>query len=145
MILQIIGLAIAIGAFAILIETPKKYILYTASTGAIGGTILLLSMHHNISEVAAYFLSAFVITVVSNILAKILKTPVTVFLIGGILPTVPGAGVYQVAYHIIMGDQDGSLYYFVETLKYAGAISLAIFIAETIFRVIMREIIYRKS
>ncbi|MFI3209064.1 MAG: threonine/serine exporter family protein [Eubacteriales bacterium] len=145
MLIQIIGVAIAIGAFAILLETPRKYIIYTALTGAIGGGSFLILLECGVNETASYFLSAFLITVCSNILAKMLKSPVTVYLIAGILPTVPGAGVYQVAYNMMVGNQELSVYYLLETLKFAGAISLGIFLAETIFRVIMRELIYRKS
>ena len=145
MIYQMLGTAIAISSFAILLETPKKYLWYTALTGTIGGGSFLLCLNLGVVEAAAYFISAFIITVMSNIFSKIFRTPVTVYLIAGILPTVPGAGVYRVAYNVIIGEPDWSLYYFMETLKFAGAISLGIFVAETIFRGIMREIIYRKG
>ncbi|MFI3170899.1 MAG: threonine/serine exporter family protein [Eubacteriales bacterium] len=145
MLLQILGAGVAIFFFAFLLETPKKYIWFTAITGALGGAAYLLSLAVGMTDVFAYFFSAFLVTVCSNIFAKILKTPVTVFLIAGIIPTVPGAGVYNLAYSVIIGDADLSLFYLLETLKFAGTISLGIFVAETIFRVIMRELIYRKS
>ncbi len=145
MIIQILGIWIAILGFAILIETPKKYLGLAAFVGAIGGAGYLVSVYCGIAEAGAYFISAFLVTVAANIFAKFLKTPVSAFLIAGILPTVPGSGVYRVAYNIIIGELDWGLYYFVETLKYAGAISLAIFIAETIFRVIMRRTYLQKE
>lgn len=132
--IQIIGAIIAIAAFAILLETPKQYIWYAGLTGGIGGGSYLISMAIGTNEAIAYFVSALMVTVVSNIFARIFRTPVTVFLIAGILPTVPGAGIYQVAYHMIMGNQEQSLYYFMQTVKFAGAISLGIFVTETMFR-----------
>lgn len=135
-IIQIIGAFIAIGAFAILLETPKKYIGFAALTGAIGGGSFLITMALGVQEAIAYFISAMIVTVVSNIFAKIFKTPVTTFLIAGILPTVPGAGVYQVAYHVIIGNQEETLFYLLETVTFAGAISLGIFVTETVFRLV---------
>lgn len=135
-LIQIIGLVIAIAAFAILLETPKKYMIYAAITGAIGGIVYLISMSIGVNEAIAYFISALMVTVVSNIFAKIFCTPVTTFLISGILPTVPGAGVYQVAYHTIMGNEEQTLHYLMETVKFAGAISLGIFVTETFFRLV---------
>ena len=141
MIVKIIGITIAIGAFAILIETPRKYIWYTALVGSVGGMSFLLGMAWEIDETIVYFISALLITVVSNVIARICKAPVTVFLIAGILPSVPGAGVYRIAYNMMIGEVDLSLFYFGETLKFAGAISLAIFIGEVIFRTFVREYI----
>lgn len=132
--IQILGAIIAIAAFAILLETPKQYIWYAGLTGGIGGGSYLITMAIGANEAIAYFISALMVTVVSNIFARIFRTPVTVFLIAGILPTVPGAGIYQVAYHMIMGNQEQTLYYFMQTVKFAGAISLGIFVTETMFR-----------
>ena len=57
-----------------------------------------------------------------------MKAPVTVFLIAGILPSVPGAGIYRTVYYLIQGDQTLSTHYLISTLHTAGAIALAIFI-----------------
>ena len=54
------------------------------------------------------------------------KTPVTVFLICGIFPLVPGAGIYYTAYYFIMGDNAMALSKGIETIKIAVAIALAI-------------------
>lgn len=145
MIIELIGVTMAVAAFAILLETPKKYIGLTAITGAVGGGSYLLGLELGVNITFVYFMSAVMVTIISNIFAKVFKTPVTVFLIAGILPTVPGAGVYQVAYNVILGNQELSIYYFIETVKFAGAISLGIFVIETIWRGIVREYIYRKA
>ena len=53
----------------------------------------------------------------------------------GILPTVPGAGMYRIAYSIVANDRAGCAYYLLQTLEIAGMIALAIFIVDAIFRV----------
>ena len=40
----------------------------------------------------------------SRIMATRLKCPITVFLIAGIFPIVPGARVYHTAYNLVAGD-----------------------------------------
>ena len=50
----------------------------------------------------------------------------TVFLICGIFPLVPGAGIYYTAYYFIMGDNAMALSKGIETIKIAVAIALAI-------------------
>ena len=84
--------------------------------------------------VLASFLSALAIAFVSHVFARVFKAPVTVFLIAGILPTVPGAGMYRIVYYIIENDREMCGYYLLQTLEIAGMIALAIFIMDTIFR-----------
>ena len=52
------------------------------------------------------------------------KAPVTVFLICGIFPLVPGAGIYYTGYHFFMGQDALALDKGLETIKIAIAIAL---------------------
>ena len=84
-------------------------------------------------------------------MARKMKTPVTVFLLGGILPLVPGRQIYQMVYYLIAQQNTLSANNLILTLNIAGAIALAIFLADTIFIMLKKEQpiqdvrIYRKS
>ena len=130
----IVGSFIAITGFAVLLETPKKYLLHAGVTGAIGGGIYLYCTQREMDVVLASLLSALAIAFVSHVFARVFKAPVTVFLIAGILPTVPGAGMYRIVYYIIANDREMCSYYLIQTLEIAGMIALAIFIVDTVFR-----------
>ena len=56
------------------------------------------------------------------------------FLIPGVIPFVPGAGMYQIVTGIVEGNVERTSFYFFETLQIAGAIALGIFIIDTFFR-----------
>ena len=58
-----------------------------------------------------------------------MKAPVILFLLGGILPLVPGVGIYRAVYNIIYGTESASGV-LIETLLITGAIALAIFIMD---------------
>ena len=96
-------------------------------SGAIGGGVYLLCTHRGVDVVPASFFSALAIAFMAHLFARIFKAPVTVFLIAGILPTVPGAGMYRIAYSIVANDRAGCAYYLLQTLEIAGMIALAIF------------------
>ena len=98
LILVTVGCFLAVAGFAVLVETPQKYILQAGFAGAFGGWVYFYSMQRGLDTVPACFLSALVISLVAHIFARIFKAPVTVFLIAGILPTVPGAGMYRAVY-----------------------------------------------
>ena len=86
----------------------------------------------------ASFWSALAAGLISHIFARILKAPVTMFLIGGILPTVPGNGIYQIMNSMLQNDRVMTGYYLTQTIEIAGAIALAIFLMDTLFKVIRR-------
>lgn len=85
MIVRVLGAFIAIFTFAVLQETPKKYLGCAGIVGAVGWLAYLLSEHAGADTVLATFISAMTITLISHTFARIFKAPVTVFLIAGIL------------------------------------------------------------
>ena len=66
------------------------------------------------------------LTLVSRLFAILLKTPVTVFLLTGIFPLVPGAGIYYTAYYFIQGENALSLANGISTFKVAVALAVGI-------------------
>ena len=108
--------------------------------GAVGGTVYLFCLNIvKTDAVLAAFFSALAITILSHIFAKGFRAPVTIFLIPGILPTVPGAGMYRIVYYLVAGNQAKCAFYFAQTLEIAGMIALAIFLVGTIVNVIRKS------
>lgn len=140
MFYQVAGAFFAVLGFSLILEVPKKLLLHTGLIGAVGWWIYL--MVHNYwgsTVVLAAFWSAMVVSLLSHTAARILKAPVTVFLIGGILPVVPGAGMYRTAYSVIMESSEMVYKNLQETLLIAGAIAIAIFIMDSMFRLFQRR------
>ena len=130
---EVFGAFVAIYAFSFLLETPKKYVLRAAIVGALGALAYLVGVETGLGAVLSSFISALLVALLSHTFARIFKAPVTLFLVAGILPTVPGTGMYQTVHFIIEGDQQMMSYYFTQTLEIAGVIALAIFIVDTVF------------
>ena len=126
-----------------MLETPKKYIVFAGIVGAVGRFVFLFAGKMGASEVFATFLSALTIAFISHVFARVFKTPVTGFLIAGILPTVPGAGMYHIGYYLFQRDMDMMAYYITSVLQIAGVIAAAIFIVDGIFRLLNLRKSYR--
>lgn len=139
MMIKVIGAFIAILSFAILLETPRKYLIYAGIVGAVGWFAYLLAGKQGANEVLATFISAIAIALLSHLFARVFKTPVTVFLIAGILPTVPGAGMYRIGYYLFQGNMELTGRYITTTIEIAGAIALALFIVDAIFRMFQKD------
>lgn len=137
MIIQILSAFSAVFMFTMILEIPKQYIPYTAASGAIGWWVYLTIQNRENSAMMAAFLSTLVVALLSHILARLKKAPVTVFLVSGTLPAVPGAAIYRSVYYLIHNESQLSTHYLIETLQIAGAIAMAIFIMDSLFRLFM--------
>ena len=134
MIVQTIGAFLAVISFSLILELPRKHVALAGGIGAAGWLVYLLVEAAAGSVIAAAFLSSMLVALSSHIFARIFKAPVTVFLVAGILPSVPGTSIYRCVFYVISNNPELSSHYLVETLQVSGAIAMAIFIMDSLFR-----------
>lgn len=113
-------------SFAVLFNAPKKEIFYCGFTGAIGWLVYYVITQNGGHNVLASLVSTFCLTIFSRGFAVIRKTPVTVYLLPGIFPLVPGAGIYYTAYYLFIGNNEMFGFKGLETIEIAGAIVFGI-------------------
>lgn len=134
MVIQTIGAFFAVISFALVLELPKKYVVLAGGIGAAGWLAYLLVVAAAGSVTAAAFLSTLLVSLASHVSARMFRAPVTVFLVAGILPSVPGASIYRSVSYMITNEPELSSHYLVQTLQISGAIAMAIFIMDSLFR-----------
>ena len=125
LLIQTCAAAMATIGFSLLFGVPARYY---PSCALIGGVSWL-----------ATFAATVIVILMSRWFAVRKRCPVTIFLISGIIPLVPGAGIYRAAYYTVT-DQ---LYLAVQTgfdaVKMAVAIVLGIVfvfeIPQTVFQI----------
>lgn len=94
---QTIAAFIAIVGFGLLLEVPQKHIIHAGIAGAVCWLSYLTVLEMGYSLIAAAFWSSIFVALLSHSFARMFKAPVTVFLVSGILPTVPGASIYRLS------------------------------------------------
>lgn len=134
MVIQTLGAFMAVVSFALILEIPKKFAVRAGIVGAVGWLAYLLVQQYSQSVISAAFLSSLIIAIISHLFARTYKAPVTVFLVAGILPSVPGSSIYRWVYYMIHNLSALSNFYLLETLKISGAIAIAIFVVDSLFR-----------
>lgn len=139
MIIQIIGAFFAVLTLSVLFSIPKRFLVYSGIVGAIGWLIYLICIRIELKETTSMFFATLTVALISHSFARILKAPVTVFLIPGILPMVPGVGMYRIVYYMITENSEMAAYYFNHTLQIAGMIAIAVFIMDTCFRMMKKK------
>lgn len=128
MILQIFAATIGVLGFAVLFHVPKKSYLACAFCGGISWFFYLALIQCHASLSAAAIFSTIAVTIIARILAVALHMPATIFLVSGIFPLVPGAGIYYTTYYLITDQWELFKSKGVETIGLAGAIALGMII-----------------
>lgn len=148
MMTQFIAACFGTISFSVIFHVHKRYYPLCGLIGGIGWMVYLLTGRY-LSVAEASFCATAVVTVCSRTCAIYKKCPVTIFLISGIFPLVPGAGIYWTAYYLITNQTLASNAAGITTIKTAFAIVLGIvFIFElpqTLFQKIVRRIPYHQN
>ena len=113
-------------SFAVLFACPKRTLPCCALVGAVGWFVYETAILFGLEAFAASLLAVIPLTLLTRVLAILLKAPVTVFLLTGIFPLVPGAGIYYTAYYFIQGDNALALSNGISTFKVAVALAVGI-------------------
>lgn len=90
--------------FAILLKVPRRAIPVSAVLGSIGYAVFELTSPVLGSPIAGYFIGTLLMAICSEILARRLKMPATIFIIPAIIPLVPGLGLYNTMLYLVEGQ-----------------------------------------
>lgn len=139
---QLIAAFIGTMAFAVLFGVPHKYYLDCGICGLSGWIMyLILSRLCGMSSVESTFLATMVVVFLSYYFATFRKCPIIVFLVCGIFPLVPGAGVFWTSYNIVSDQLNAALSSGFLALKLTFAIVFGIIVVTEI----RRRIQYRQK
>lgn len=137
--------------FCILFTVPKKRIWAASLTGSLGWIAYKLLVMNWDSKILACFIASCVVAIISEFFSRAGKEATTLFIIPGILPLVPGAGMYYTMLSAMKRDFDTAATAGYETLFMAGSIALALLIIASLTRILVAgraralEFLSRKS
>lgn len=98
--IQLVAAFVGTVGFSALFGAPRRFYLYCGLAGVAGWAVyLFVSTGHSV--VGAAFFAALTVAAISHVMARLRHCPVTVFLICGIIPLVPGGGIFWTAYYLV--------------------------------------------
>jgi uncharacterized membrane protein YjjB (DUF3815 family) len=139
MILDFIFSFLCTFGFGILFNIPRKQLVFASIGGALGWIVYSISLVQFDAVVMAAFTGALAVGFYSEIMAKERRVPATVYVIPGMIPLVPGYGLYYAIKKIIEADYIMALEVGTETVLVALAISSAVILTTSIGRKIKRK------
>ena len=114
---------LACASFCFIFQVRRPlFILLCSLNGAVSWWVYLLAEPLG-SEVGRYFVATLAVSALAELLARILKAPATIFLVIGIIPLVPGGGLYYTMDYLINGNYPMFSQTGFQTAACAGAIA----------------------
>lgn len=122
----------ATAGFAIYFNAPISSVIPTGIVGALSWSLYYIASDYLNQKIIGAFLAAFLVGFLGEKLAIKLKKPATVFITPGIVPLVPGAGMYYTMLYLVEKDFVMAAGQGTETFFVAASIAIGI-ITSTIF------------
>lgn len=127
-----------LGSFfpAVFFNIERKNLLWAGLSGSIGWVLFAAGKDITSSTAMATFLGAAGIGIYSEIMARVKKTPASIFSITGIYPLVPGITAYNTIKYIVEDNLQLALEKGIETAAVAGAIAFGVMTITATFQFI---------
>ena len=119
--------------FGILFHVRGRKLLFSSLGGLIAWAMFLLLGCWISSEILRYFFVSVLISVYSEILARLCKTPATTFSVLSLIPLIPGGSLYYTMTYALQGSEE----FFpkaLHTLGLASALSVGLLLVTAAVR-----------
>lgn len=123
--------------FGVLFNIKGRNLIFASAGGALTWYVYLLVFNRTTSSLAALLFASVLAGLYSEILARILKAPVTIFSICSVIPLVPGGGMYYTMLASVQGNINKFLSTGLDTFASAGAIAVGILIASSATKLLL--------
>lgn len=133
---EVLAAAIGVLGIGVLFNVRGKNLILSAIGGGIGWLVYKIFMSLGMSSIPALFIASICISSYSEICARKFKTPVTVFLIGSLIPLVPGGAMYYTMYEAVQGNSQRTWDMVLTTLGSAAIIAFGVVVVSTFIRII---------
>lgn len=136
LLIRSIGGAIGALGFVIFFEVKANRIVASLLGSIIGTTVYLLFEQFGMHAFVSNTLAAFVITIYSEVAARILRSPAVVFQMPGVIVLVPGKSLYYTMSNLISGNFTEAGQNAINTLQVSAGIVDGIICGTLLFGII---------
>ncbi len=144
-LIQIICAFVAAGGFTVFFNVRGINVLLGALLGALSWSVYLAFGGMFQTDIMQYFFGGVALSFGAEIFARLKKSPITVYIIAGIIPLVPGGTIYYAMKSFVLGNMTEFSEKMVYMIKIGGAIALGIALAHAAFMLFVRIYIKAKE
>lgn len=129
--------------FGALYNLHGKKLQFASLGGLLAWGVYLLVNHTTPSPYPCAFVSSVALTLYSELMARVHKTPVTCFLVTSAIPLIPGAGLYRAVSALMLKDAVEATAQGTYTLLFAASMASGITLTTLLFRLFLTTVCQR--
>lgn len=134
-LIQVILAFLSSLGFSIVFRVKYNRLPFTALGGAVCWGAYLIAAAYTEDVFLVNLTAAVAASLYSEIMARVLKAPATVFVITSIIPMVPGGGLYYTMQNLVVGNNAAAVEYGGNTAAAAGAIAFGLLLVTAFMHV----------
>ena len=119
--------------FGILFNIKGRRLMVSAAGGLLCCILYVMLGALTKNEVVVYFFVSVAISIYSEIMARVVKTPVTSFITTSLIPLIPGGSLYYTMAYAFESNLPGFAEKGLYTLELAAALAIGIILVSTLF------------
>lgn len=110
--------------FALIMNAPKKTLVYSSAVASIGYVMYILILDFT-TPTLGFLAGTTFVAMMGEVLARKFKMPATIFIFPAVIPIVPGFGLYQTILALVQNDISLALEIGFETIFNIAAMAIA--------------------
>ncbi|WP_050615659.1 threonine/serine exporter family protein [Bacillus testis] len=135
---QIVTSFIGSAGFGIIFNVPRESIAKCGLVGMLGWITYYGLTQYGMNIIPATAIASTLIAAISQWFAKLYKTPMIIFIVGGIIPLVPGGMAYDAMRHFVLNDYNMALMLAAKAFLISGSIAIGLVFSEVLHQIIMK-------
>jgi len=136
---QLVTSFIGSAGFGIIFNAPRESIVKCGFVGMIGWICYYTLTQNGIDSIPATAIASALIALISQSLAKLYKTPMTIFIVGGIIPLVPGGMAYNAMRSFVENDYNSAINYAAKSFLISGSIAIGLILSEVLYQIALKS------
>ena len=145
LLIQIITSFVTAVAFAVMFRINKHRLFMVGLCGLVTYAVYYTLLFFTESLFVAAFVSSMATALYAEIFARVLHAPTVIFVLPGIIPTVPGGYLYRGMRDLLLRNISGTAENFIATLEVGLGIAGGIVAVSIIFGIILDAIASHKN
>lgn len=135
---QLLASFIGTAAFGVLFQVPRHTLVQCGLVGTAGWLLNYALLSRSVDVAIATWASAFLVALLAHGMAIRFKVPVTVFIVSGIIPLVPGGLAYDAMRKIVQNDYEAAVQLGAKAFMLSGAIAIGLVFSEVVQQIAKR-------
>ena len=131
------GMLGAVG-FAVLFHVKGKKLIVAAVGGGLSWIVYLVVLERYGDKALGLLASTATVGLLAEILARVMKTPVTILLVPMLIPLIPGSDLYYTTSYLVRGQAEECARSLELVIREAGAIAFGIILVTCMVQVVLQ-------